>query len=314
VGKVTYVARNRSEGVLLDDQHLDTQQRPHILDPAKVVAGGAAAPLGALLTSHFGVAGTMLGLALSAVIVTTISDILKAYFKRAPGAVKNIPGSLGTGFSLKNFRRMVTAPFSWFLSLGPSRRRAMLLSGLLAGVVAFLIGTGVVTALEVGVGENLSCWVWNECPTTDSSSAEEASNTRTLPSILGGGQSLVSSSNTPQEGQQPTAGSQSSSSQSSGTPAAKAPVSSRSGQQEAPSEATPGTSQSRQQTPSGIEEQQQSSPTRVVEEQQQSSSGAAGEQQSSSSSSVTQEQQQSPSSIPDNEVVSPQDNSSTPQP
>jgi hypothetical protein len=308
VGKVTYVARNRSEGVFLDDQHLDNQQRPHILDPAKVVAGGVAAPLGALLTSHFGVAGTMLGLALSAVIVTTISDILKAYFKRAPGAVKNIPGSLGTGFSLKNFRRMVTAPFSWFLSLGPSRKRAMLLSGLLAGVVAFLIGTGVVTALEVGVGENLSCWVWSECPTTDSSSGEEASNTSTLPSILGGGQSVVSSSNTPQEGQQQG--------QPSGTPTAKTPPgSAQSGQQEIPSKATPGSSQSgQQQTPSGIEEQQQSLPTRVVEEQQQSSSDAAGEQQSSSSSSLTEEQQQSPSSIPDNEVGSPQDNSSTQQP
>ncbi len=270
---------------------MDDQQRQRILDPAKVAAGGVAAPLGAVLTSRFGVAGTMLGLALSAVIVTTISDILKAYFKRAPDAVKNIPVSLGTGFSLKNFRRWVTAPFSWFLSVGSSRRRAMLLSGLLAGVIAFLIGTSAVTALEVGVGENLSCWVWNECPTTDSSTGEEASNTSTLPSILGGGQSAVSS-NTPQEGQQQQQG------QPSGTPPAKTPASSQSGQE---------------QTPSGApQEQQQSLPTRVVEEQQQSSSGATGEQQSTSSR-VTEEQQQSSSNIPDSGVGSPQDNSNVPQ-
>ena len=70
-----------SEGVLLDDQ-----QKQHIVDPAKIAAGGVAAPLGAVLTSRFGVAGTMLGLAFSAVVVTTVSDILKAYCNvpRAP--------------------------------------------------------------------------------------------------------------------------------------------------------------------------------------------------------------------------------------
>ena len=274
---------------------LDDQQRQRILDPAKIAAGGAAAPLGALLTSRFGVAGTMLGLALSAVVVTTVSDILKAYLRRAPGTVKNIPVSFGTGFSWKNFRRWVTGPFSWFLSLGPSRRRAMLISSIVAGGIAFLIGTSAVTALEVGEGKNLSCWVWSECSTTDSSSGEEASNTSTLPSVLGGSQGVMSS-NTSQEGQQPTAGSQSVSSQPSGTPTAK----------------TPGSPQSGQQTPSGIEEQQQSPPTRVVEEQQQSSSGATGEQQSTSSR-ITEEQQQSPSSIPDSGVGSPQDNSNIPQ-
>ena len=276
---------------------MDDQQRQRILDPAKIAAGGVAAPLGAVLTSRFGVAGTMFGLALSAVVVTTVSDILKAYLRRAPGTVKNIPASFGTGFSWKNFRRWVTGPFSWFLSLGPSRRRAMLISSIVAGGIAFFIGTSAVTALEVGAGKNLSCWVWSECSTTDSSTGEEASNTSTLPSVLGGSQGVVSS-NTPQEGQQPTAGSQKGpSSQPSGTPTAK----------------TPGSSQSGQQTPSGIEEQQQSlPPTRVVEEQQQSSSGATGEQQSTSSR-ITEEQQQSPSSIPDSGVGSPQDNSNVPQ-
>jgi hypothetical protein len=284
---VPYAGGNRSEGVFLDNQHLDDQPRQHILDPAKILAGGVAAPLGALLTSHFGVAGTILGLALSAVIVTTISDILKAYFKRAPGAVKTIPGSFGTGFSWKNFRRRVTAPFSWFLTVAPSRRRAMLISGLLAGVVAFLIGTSAVTALEVGVGESLSCWVWNECPTTDSSSGEEASNTSTLPSILGGGQSVVSS-NTPQQQQQ-------------ATPSKATPGSSQSGEQQIPSEAS--------------QEQQQSlPPSRVVEEQQQqSSSGPAVEQQSDSSTMVTEEPQQSLPSVPDSGVEAGQDNVNPPQ-
>ena len=280
---------------------MDDQQRQHIVDPAKIAAGGVAAPLGAVLTSRFGVAGTMLGLAFSAVVVTTVSDILKAYLQRVPGTVKTIPVSLRTGFSWKNFRRWLTGPFSWFFSLAPSRRRAMLLSGLVAGVIAFLIGTSAVTALEVGAGKNLSCWVWSECSTTDSSTSEEASNTSTLPSILGGGQSVVSN-NTPQEGQQPAAGSQSAPSQPSGTPTAKTPGSSQSGQQ---------------QTPSGAPQEQQQSPppTRIVEEQQQqSSSGATGEQQSDSSTRVTEEQQQStPSSVPDSGVGSQQDNVNPPQ-
>jgi hypothetical protein len=273
---------------------LDDQQRQRILDPAKIAAGGVAAPLAALLTSRFGVAGTMLGLALSAVVATTVSDVLKSYLQRAPGTVKNIPGSARARFSVKHFRRMITAPFSWFLSLGPSRRRAMLISSLVAGVIAFLIGTGAVTALEVGVGKSFSCWVWSECSTTDSSSGEGASNTSTLPSILGGGQGVVSS-NTPQEGQQQQG-------QPPGTPSAKTPpASSPSGQQ---------------QTPSGAPQEQQQGlpPTRVVEEQQQqSSSGAAGEPQSSSSTKVTEEQQQSPSSVPDSGVGGSQDNLNPPQ-
>ena len=272
--------RKRPEGVLLD-----YQQRQQIVDPAKIAAGGVAAPLAALLTSRFGVAGTMIGLAISAVVATTVSDILKAYLQRAPATVKNIPGSTRVPFSWKNFRRMLTAPFSWFLSLSPSRRRAMLISSIVAGVIAFLIATSAVTALEVGAGKNLSCWVWNEC-STESSSGEEASSTSTLPSILGGGYEEVLSSDTLQEKQQPTAGSQSASSQPSDT---------------ARTAKTSGTLQSSKQTSSGAlqEEQQSSSPSRVVEEHQQSSSSDATGEQQSSSSSITEDQQQNPSSIPD---------------
>ena len=280
MGKIPYTERKRSEGVLLDDQ-----PRQQILDPAKIAAGGVAAPLAAFLTSRFGVAGTMVGLAVSAVVATTVGDILKEYLKRTPDTMKNIPGSFSAGFSLQNVRRMITAPFSWFLSLSPSRKRAMLISSIVAGVIAFLIGTSAVTALEVGVGKNLSCWIWSECSTGSSSTGKEASRTSTLPSILGGGQGAVSS-NTPQEQQQQQG-------QPSGTPTAKTPISSPSGQQQQPSGAPEG--------------QQQSPPTRVTEEQQQqSSSNPTGEQQSSSSTRVTEEQQQSsPSSVPEGGVGTP---------
>jgi hypothetical protein len=275
---------------------LDDQQRQQIVDPAKIAAGGVAAPLAALLTSRFGVAGTMIGLATSAVVATTVSDVLKAYLQRAPGTVKNIPGSARVRFSWKNVRWMVTAPFSWFLSLSPSRRRAMLISSIVAGVIAFLIATSAVTALEVGAGKNLSCWVWNEC-STESSSGEEASSTSTLPSILGGGHEEVLSSDTLQEKQQPTAGSQSASSQPSDT----ARTAKTSGTLQSSKQTSASSQSSGQQTSSGAqqEEQQSSSPSRVVEEHQQSSSSDATGEQQSSSSSITEDQQQNPSSIPD---------------
>ena len=41
------------------------EQKQTVFEPAKVIAVGIAAPLASLLTSRFGIAGTLLGLALS---------------------------------------------------------------------------------------------------------------------------------------------------------------------------------------------------------------------------------------------------------
>jgi len=55
----------------------------------------------------------------------------------------------------------------------------------------------LITLLEVGVGKNLSCWVWDEC-STESSSADGTTDAQTssLATILGAVQGVSSSAGT----------------------------------------------------------------------------------------------------------------------
>ena len=248
---------------------MDEQQRQSIIDPAKVIAGAIASPAAALLTSRFGVGGTMIGLALSAVIITVISDVLKVYLARAPGTVTSIPG----GFSKSRWRRILARlrlPFSKFSSLPPARRRPILIGSVIAGGIAFLAGLIIVTGLELGVGKSLSCWVWSECP--EGSATSDGKGFSTRPSILGGGQSASSS---PQvepfnSQQQPTPGVPESPSQTPGISNSGEEIPSPSpGQRWSPSGNPSDTSEEQQQRPSDTSEEQQQRPSDTSEEQQQ---------------------------------------------
>jgi hypothetical protein len=246
----------------------------------------------------------------SAVVVTTISDILKVYLARVPGTVKKIPG----GFSKKPLWQRILysfrLPFSKFSSLDPARRRSILTRSLVAGVVVFLIGLIVVTGVEASVGQNLSCWVWKNCPAQSTSTGDGSAShsTSTLPSILGGGQGTISSTSlqsTPSNPQQqqrgssppgtPQAPSQTPVSPGTGTPSSAgverptpSPSSAQPGQQQGPSS---GVSQDQQQTPSNSSAPADQQPT--SSDQQPSSS----DQQQPSSSDQQQpsaDQQQNP--------------------
>lgn len=265
---------------------MDEQQKQTILDPAKVIAGGVASPVAALLTSRFGVAGTMIGLALTAVIATVVTDVLKVYLARAPGTVTKIPG----GFTKSPWRRAfarLRMPFSKFSSLPPARRRPILIGSVIAGGIAFFVGLIVVTGLELGVGKSLSCWVWNECPAESSADGSKVSDVSTLPSIFGGGQSVGSSTLQPSGSQQqPVPGVPKSPSQNPNVPG--------SGEQPAPP--TPGQQWSPSGTPSDGSKEQRSG------DQQQSPSGnpsgdSVDQQQTPSGnpSEGSRDQQQSPS-------------------
>jgi hypothetical protein len=191
---------------------MDEQQRQTILDLPKVIAVGIASPIATVLTSRFGVAGTLLGLALSAVIITAVTDLLKVYLARVPGTVTRIPGGFRKKSSFRNILERMRLPFSKFSSLSPRRRRSIVMGSVVAGGISFLVGLIIVTGLEVGMGKSLSCWVWDECPTESSADGDEASGTRTLPSILGGANSVPSDttqvgSSTPQQ-QPPSPGAQ----------------------------------------------------------------------------------------------------------
>jgi hypothetical protein len=292
------------------------QHQQQLIDLPKVVAGAVATPLAALLTSRFGVAGTMVGLAVSAVVVTTISDVLKVYLARVPGTVKKIPG----GFSKKPLWQRILysfrLPFSKFSSLDPARRRSILTRSLVAGVIVFLIGLIVVTGVEASVGQNLSCWVWKNCPAQSTSTGDGGASqtTSTLPSILGGGQGTISSTSlqstpsTPQQqqrGSSPPGTPQAPSQTPPVTPGTGTPSSAgverptpspsaQPGQQQGPSS---GVSQDQQQTPSNSSAPADQQPT--SSDQQPSSSDqqptSSDQQPSSSDQQPSSSDQQQPS-------------------
>ena len=237
------------------------QQQPTIFDLPKVLAVGIASPAAAAITARFGVAGTLIGLALSAVFITAAVDFLKVYLARVPEAVTTIPGGFRKRSPLRNIFERIRRPFSKFASLPRTRRRSVLIGSVAAAGISFVVGLIVVTGLELGVGKSLSCWVWEEC-STEESSADGSGTARasTLPSILGGVQSSASSS-TPQVEVNPSSPQQQPASQAPGVPGAQTPDPSPSAQ--------PG----QRQGPSGIveEEQQQQVPSSSTPADQQQS-------------------------------------------
>ena len=247
-----------------------TPQQPSVFDLPKVLAVGIASPAAAAITARFGVAGTLIGLALSAVFVTAAVDFLKVYLARVPGAVTTIPGGFRKRSSLRNVFERMRRPFSKFASLPRPRRRSIVIGSIAAAGISFAVGLIVVTGLELGVGKSLSCWVWEECSMEESSDDDSSGSARasTLPSVLGGGQSASSIPQvevSPSSPQQEVPGS---SPGTSGAPSSQVP--------DVPGAQTPDPSPSAQpgqrQGPSGVLEEGQ---------QQVPSGGAPADQQQS---------------------------------
>src|SRR5215216_1250289 len=258
-----------------------TPQQPSVFDLPKVLAVGIASPAAAAITARFGVAGTLIGLALSAVFITAAVDFLKVYLARVPGAVTTIPGGFRKRSSLGNVFERMRRPFSKFASLPRPRRRSILIGSIAAAGISFVVGLIVVTGVELGVGKSLSCWVWEECSTEESSADSSSGSARasTLPSILGGGQSA--SSIAPQIEVSPSSPQQEEPGSSPGTPGAPS-----SQVPDVPGVETPDPSLQQQGHPEVIEEAQQD-----IEEAQQDVEEA---QQQIPSSSAPAEQQGSP--------------------
>jgi hypothetical protein len=160
----------------------EVRQAP-VISGHQVLSAGFAAATAAFVTSRFGVAGTLLGAALTAMIITGGSAILKAYLESVTSNVRKVPGKLLTGANrLKarryaepdtlperpdlrdNFAGRMRAALGWFSHLPPLMRRSILIKGLIAAAVAFVIGMGAVYAVEKGIGNSLSCGLWSKCP------------------------------------------------------------------------------------------------------------------------------------------------------
>jgi hypothetical protein len=128
----------------------------------QVVAAGLASTVAAFFTSTFGVAGTMLGAALTAMIITGGSAILTSYLENLPRGVRRLRGRPDLR---ENFVSRMRTAMGWFSRLPALRRRSILIKGLIAAMVAFVIGMGGVYGVERIIGNSLSCGVWAECPT-----------------------------------------------------------------------------------------------------------------------------------------------------
>ncbi|HET7272227.1 MAG TPA: hypothetical protein VFI90_14240 [Rubrobacter sp.] len=174
-----------------------------------VTAAGLASAGAALFTSRFGVAGTLLGAALTAMFITGATSILRAYLEAATGRVRQMPNKLRSsrrgqekagGFGGEstvpghpelrdNFMGRMRAALDWFSHLPTLRRRSILIKGLVAAAIAFVICMGAVWGAEKVIGNSLSCGIWAECPYGAVPGIHPAGydGTGAAPSIGGGG-------------------------------------------------------------------------------------------------------------------------------
>jgi hypothetical protein len=168
------------------------KRRP-VVRPVSVIATGLTAAAAAFLTSRFGIAGTILGTAVMAMLITAGASILEIYLETAAAKARTVPSSLRVRGAPGNARSRVADTthrgprglFARLASLPTARRRSVLAGTLVAAVLSFLITMGAVTAVELSVGKSLSCWLWDECPER-SSGGQSSSEVETQPSVLGG--------------------------------------------------------------------------------------------------------------------------------
>ncbi len=160
-----------------------TRQAP-VISGSQVIAAGFASAGAAVITSKFGVAGTLLGAALTTMIITGGSAILKAYLESVTGNVRKVPRKLrerrnrwkagptaespdtipGRPDLRDNFAGRMRAALGWFSHLPSLSRRSILIKGLIAAAVAFVVGMGTVYGVERVIGNSLSCGIWAKCP------------------------------------------------------------------------------------------------------------------------------------------------------
>ena len=161
----------------------DAARPAPIVNGTQVIAAGFASATAAFVTSRFGVAGTLLGAAVTAMIITGGSAILRAYFETVTGRVRKVPGRLRAHSERRkaqryaepetlperpdlrdNFAGRMRAALNWFSHLPPLARRSILVKGLIAAAVAFVIGMGAVWGVERVINNSLSCGFWGNCP------------------------------------------------------------------------------------------------------------------------------------------------------
>ena len=159
-----------------------------ILNTYQVMSAGLAGAAAAFVTSRFGVAGTLLGAALTTMIITGGSAILRAYIESASSRVREVrvsevPSRLRSWGERRKAGRpdepdtlpgrpdlrahivgRMRAALDWFANLPVLQRRSILTKGLVAAAFAFVICMVAVWGVEKVIGNSLSCGLWARCP------------------------------------------------------------------------------------------------------------------------------------------------------
>lgn len=160
------------------------------------MAAGLAATAAAFVTSRFGVAGTLIGAGITAMIITGGSAIVKAYMEYAAERARGARSKLRSRRETRqtevrseatpeeaptqrvphqdtlpgrpdlrdNGAGRLRAALDWFRNLPNSRRRPIVVKALLAAGVAFVICMVAVWGVEKVIGNSLSCGIWSSCP------------------------------------------------------------------------------------------------------------------------------------------------------
>ena len=168
---------------------MSTKNVNSAVDTYQIVAAGLAATGAAFVTSRFGAAGTLLGAAVTTMIITGGSAILKAYIENAAVRVRGgatrlrerregrvaavppehtIPKAQGNPPGRPDLRNnlpgRMRAAVDWFRQLPTPRRRPILFKALVAAALAFAICMVTVWGVEKIIGNSLSCGIWRSCP------------------------------------------------------------------------------------------------------------------------------------------------------
>ena len=165
------------------------EEKPkQLVQMSTVFASGITAIVAALFTSRLGVAGTLIGTALTPMLMTIGVAVLNAQIQKATEKIPDLPTVVRGGLSTQRVRvpgtpspeeapaepeqpvasrrrdrrspaiveRMLSIP-AYLKEMSPSTRRRTLLTGVLAGLVATVIGFVGVTGIEAVAREPLSC-------------------------------------------------------------------------------------------------------------------------------------------------------------
>ncbi len=190
---------------------VEEEKSQKVVETYKAVAAGIASVLAAVFTSRLGVAGTLIGTAMAAVLITLGSALFKVQLMKATNKISGLPDTVRGRLSTQQIRmpgrpnaepnpepaaepeaadnrspgllsRLRAMP-GFLRDLPSNQRRKMLVAGLLAGVIATAIGLAGVTGIELAGGKTLSCLVWSSC--SDDGESGGSSRGSGL-SILGG--------------------------------------------------------------------------------------------------------------------------------